>query len=51
MRLFALILLVAAFVLFVLDAFINPPSKVRLTPLGLACLTLAQLVMRWPALV
>jgi len=39
------ILLVAAFVLFALDAFFSPqPARVRLTPLGLACATLAFLI-------
>ena len=39
------ILLVAAFVLFAIDAFITPQTvRVRLTPLGLACATLAFLL-------
>ena len=45
MSLFRMILLVAAFVLFMVDAFISPqPGRPRLTPLGLACATLAFLV-------
>jgi hypothetical protein len=39
------ILLVAAFVLFVIDSLIAPqPAKPRLLPLGLACWVLAELL-------
>ena len=45
MSLLRIILLVAAFVLFLLDSFIpTPPGRPRLTPLGLACATLAFLI-------
>jgi len=39
------ILLVAAFVLFAIDSLVAPqPPRPRLTPLGLACATLALLL-------
>lgn len=48
MSLFVTILLVAAFVLFVLDTIrVNSP-RVNLTAAGLACLTLAYLLTHWP---
>jgi hypothetical protein len=45
MALLPLILLVLAFVLLLVDAFVtNPPPRVKLLSLGLACFVLAVLI-------
>jgi len=45
MSLLPLILMVLAFVLLLVDAFVtNPPPRVKLQPLGLACFVLAVLL-------
>jgi len=42
-----LILYVAAFILFLLAALpVTIPTRIRLTPAGLACVTLAQILSR-----
>lgn len=48
MTLFVTILLVAAFVLFVLAALNVSSPRVNLTAAGLACATLAFLLTHWP---
>lgn len=42
------VLVIAAFILFLLSALNVPSSKVNLTAAGLACLTLALLLHLWP---
>jgi hypothetical protein len=45
MSLLPLILMVLSFVLLLVDAFVtNPPPRVKLQPLGLACFVLAILI-------